>query len=115
MVVVHELCLNCRPKHLPHKGAFISKIVATHQRCKLRGFIHAALFTDKFPFSLSFKGLECDDMTPTLRQLFITVRQLQQDMTQVKAQITEERALRNHLQQVLMGHLESYGTSNTTC
>uniref|UniRef100_A0A1Q3FCT9 Putative guanine nucleotide exchange factor n=1 Tax=Culex tarsalis TaxID=7177 RepID=A0A1Q3FCT9_CULTA len=59
-------------------------------------------------------GLECDDMTPTLRQLFITVRQLQQDMTQVKAQITEERALRNHLQQVLMGHLESYGTSNTT-
>lgn len=54
-------------------------------------------------------------MTPTLRQLFITVRQLQQDMTQVKAQITEERALRNHLQQVLMGHLESYGTSNTTC
>lgn len=60
-------------------------------------------------------GLECDDMTPTLRQLFITVRQLQQDMTQVKAQITEERALRNHLQQVLMGHLESYGTSNTTC
>uniref|UniRef100_A0A8D8BBV4 Rho guanine nucleotide exchange factor 7 n=2 Tax=Culex pipiens TaxID=7175 RepID=A0A8D8BBV4_CULPI len=60
-------------------------------------------------------GLECDDMTPTLRQLFITVRQLQQDMSQVKAQITEERALRNHLQQVLMGHLESYGTSNTTC
>lgn len=59
-------------------------------------------------------GLECDDMTPTLRQLFITVRQLQQDMTQVKSQITEERALRNHLQQVLMGHLESYGT-NTTC
>ncbi|KXJ80279.1 hypothetical protein RP20_CCG025855 [Aedes albopictus] len=60
-------------------------------------------------------GLEYDDMTPTLRQLFITVRQLQQDMTQVKAQISEERTLRNHLQQVLMGHLESYGASNTTC
>lgn len=60
-------------------------------------------------------GLEYDDMTPTLRQLFISVRQLQQDMTQVKTQISEERTLRNHLQQVLMGHLESYGTSNTTC
>ncbi|XP_001650251.2 rho guanine nucleotide exchange factor 7 isoform X6 [Aedes aegypti] len=60
-------------------------------------------------------GLENDDMTPTLRQLFISVRQLQQDMTQVKTQISEERALRNHLQQVLMGHLESYGASNTTC
>ncbi|XP_062549134.1 rho guanine nucleotide exchange factor 7 isoform X6 [Armigeres subalbatus] len=60
-------------------------------------------------------GLEYDDMTPTLRQLFISVRQLQQDMTQVKSQISEERTLRNHLQQVLMGHLESYGTSNTTC
>ncbi|XP_055588792.1 rho guanine nucleotide exchange factor 7 isoform X5 [Uranotaenia lowii] len=60
-------------------------------------------------------GLECDEMTPTLRQLFISVRQLQQDMSQVKMQIVEERNLRNHLQQVLMGHLESYGTSNTTC
>lgn len=60
-------------------------------------------------------GLEYDDMTPTLRQLFISVRQLQQDMTQVKSQISEERTLRNHLQQVLMGHLENYGTSNTTC
>ncbi|XP_058826343.1 rho guanine nucleotide exchange factor 7 isoform X3 [Topomyia yanbarensis] len=60
-------------------------------------------------------GLEYDDMTPTLRQLFISVRQLQQDMAQVKTQISEERTLRNHLQQVLMGHLESYGTSNTTC
>lgn len=60
-------------------------------------------------------GLEYDDMTPTLRQLFISVRQLQQDMAQVKTQIGEERTLRNHLQQVLMGHLESYGTSNTTC
>ncbi|XP_053697149.1 rho guanine nucleotide exchange factor 7 isoform X1 [Sabethes cyaneus] len=60
-------------------------------------------------------GLEYDDMTPTLRQLFISVRQLQQDMAQVKTQISEERTLRNHLQQVLMGHLENYGTSNTTC
>ncbi|XP_065093246.1 rho guanine nucleotide exchange factor 7 isoform X4 [Ochlerotatus camptorhynchus] len=60
-------------------------------------------------------GLEYDDMTPTLRQLFISVRQLQQDMAQVKTQVSEERTLRNHLQQVLMGHLESYGASNTTC
>ncbi|XP_058449439.1 uncharacterized protein LOC131429378 [Malaya genurostris] len=62
-----------------------------------------------------WQSLEYDDMTPTLRQLFISVRQLQQDMAQVKTQISEERTLRNHLQQVLMGHLESYGPSNTTC
>uniref|UniRef100_A0A182PMB7 DH domain-containing protein n=1 Tax=Anopheles epiroticus TaxID=199890 RepID=A0A182PMB7_9DIPT len=43
------------------------------------------------------------------------VRQLQQDMAQVKLQITEERSQRGHLQQVLMGHLEAYGATNTTC
>uniref|UniRef100_A0A182JTI5 Guanine nucleotide exchange factor n=1 Tax=Anopheles christyi TaxID=43041 RepID=A0A182JTI5_9DIPT len=43
------------------------------------------------------------------------VRQLQQDMAQVKLQIAEERSQRGHLQQVLMGHLETYGATNTTC
>lgn len=52
-------------------------------------------------------GLENEDMTPTLKQLWVTVRQLQQDMAQAKVQINEERALRCHLQQMLMGHLES--------
>lgn len=52
-------------------------------------------------------------MTPTLRQLWVTVRQLQQDMQQVKTQMTEERALRGHLQQVLMGHLETINASNS--
>uniref|UniRef100_A0A182NE89 Uncharacterized protein n=1 Tax=Anopheles dirus TaxID=7168 RepID=A0A182NE89_9DIPT len=60
-------------------------------------------------------AIEYDEMTPTLRQLFITVRQLQQDMAQVKLQIAEERSQRGHLQQVLMGHLEAYGATNTTC
>ncbi|XP_058125964.1 rho guanine nucleotide exchange factor 7 [Anopheles ziemanni] len=60
-------------------------------------------------------GFEYDDMTPTLRQLFISVRQLQQDMAHVKLQIAEERSQRGHLQQVLMGHLETYGAANTTC
>uniref|UniRef100_A0A182QMA8 DH domain-containing protein n=1 Tax=Anopheles farauti TaxID=69004 RepID=A0A182QMA8_9DIPT len=60
-------------------------------------------------------GVECDEMTPTLRQLFISVRQLQQEMAQVKLQIAEERSQRGHLQQVLMGHMESYGAANTTC
>lgn len=52
-------------------------------------------------------GLENEDMTPTLKQIWVIVRQLQQDMAQAKVQINEERALRCHLQQMLMGHLET--------
>lgn len=65
--------------------------------------------------NLSVTGLENEDMTPTLRQLWTSIKQLQQDMTQMKIQINEERALRGNLQQLLMNHLESVGTSNTTC
>uniref|UniRef100_A0A182W9U8 Uncharacterized protein n=1 Tax=Anopheles minimus TaxID=112268 RepID=A0A182W9U8_9DIPT len=61
------------------------------------------------------KSVEYDEMTPTLRQLFISVRQLQQDMAQVKLQIAEDRTQRGHLQQMLMGHLETYGATNTKC
>jgi Rho guanine nucleotide exchange factor 7 len=61
-----------------------------------------------------FAGLESEENTPTLRQLYISVRQLQQDMIQVKSQLSEERAIRGHLQQILMGHLESLG-NNTKC
>ncbi|KAJ6646099.1 Rho guanine nucleotide exchange factor 7, partial [Pseudolycoriella hygida] len=35
--------------------------------------------------------LENEDMTPTLKQLWVTVRQLQQDMAQAKVQINEEQ------------------------
>lgn len=59
-------------------------------------------------------GLENEDMTPTLKQLWLTVRQLQLDMSQMKSQINEERELRSHLQQLLMGHLEGgVGTGNS--
>lgn len=57
-------------------------------------------------------GLENEDMTPTLKQLWVTVRQLQQDMVQAKIQINEERALRSHLQQLLVGHLETVNTGS---
>lgn len=50
-------------------------------------------------------------MTPTLKQLWVTVRQLQQDMLQIKIQINEERALRSHLQQLLV---ESTNTTSST-
>ncbi|XP_053677504.1 uncharacterized protein LOC128727599 [Anopheles nili] len=60
-------------------------------------------------------GVDYDEMTPTLRQLFISVRQLQQDMVQIKQQLAEERNQRNHIQQVLVSHLETYGATNTTC
>lgn len=56
-------------------------------------------------------GLENEDMTPTLKQIWVAVRQLQQDINQIKIQVNEERALRSYLQQLLMGHLE--GLSST--
>lgn len=62
-------------------------------------------------FVINNVGLENEDMTPTLKQIWVAVRQLQQDMNQIKIQVNEERALRSYLQQLLMGHLE--GLSST--
>uniref|UniRef100_A0A1A9ZI02 Rho guanine nucleotide exchange factor 7 n=1 Tax=Glossina pallidipes TaxID=7398 RepID=A0A1A9ZI02_GLOPL len=60
-------------------------------------------------------GLENEDMTPTLRQLWTAIHQLQQDMTQIKQIINDEVALRVSLQQLLMQHLETgSATSNTS-
>ncbi|KAI8114953.1 Rho guanine nucleotide exchange factor 7 [Lucilia cuprina] len=58
-------------------------------------------------------GLENEDMTPTLRQLWTAIRQLQQDMTQIKQIINDEVALRVNLQQLLMQHLETGSTSSS--
>ncbi|XP_023170332.1 rho guanine nucleotide exchange factor 7 isoform X3 [Drosophila hydei] len=57
-------------------------------------------------------GLENEDMTPTLRQLWTAIKQMQQDMSQIKLQINEERALRADLQQLLMQHLETSSVSS---
>lgn len=62
-------------------------------------------------FFIHISGVD-SDMTPTLKQLWSTVRQLKQDMTQMKNQMNEERALRGHLQQLLMEHLERVVSSN---
>lgn len=51
-------------------------------------------------------------MTPTLRQLWTAIKQMQQDMSQIKLQINEERALRADLQQLLMQHLETSSVSS---
>lgn len=60
-------------------------------------------------------GLENEDMTPTLRQLWTAIKQMQQDMAQMKLQMNEERALRGSLQQLLMNHLEVTGTTSSKC
>lgn len=73
-------------------------------------FLSINLLLPKNPI-VCFTGLENEDMTPTLKQIWVTVRQLQQDMNQIKIQVNEERALRSYLQQLLMGHLE--GLSST--
>lgn len=53
-------------------------------------------------------GLENEDVTtPTLRQLWSAVRQMQQDVAQIKRLINDEVALRLNLQQLLMQHLET--------
>ncbi|XP_017854259.1 rho guanine nucleotide exchange factor 7 isoform X3 [Drosophila busckii] len=57
-------------------------------------------------------GLENEDLTPTLRQLWTAIKQMQQDMSQIKLQINEERALRADLQQLLMQHLETSSVSS---
>jgi len=57
-------------------------------------------------------GLENEDMTPTLRQLWTAIKQMQLDMSQIKLQINEERALRADLQQLLMQHLETSSVSS---
>uniref|UniRef100_A0A1B0EUT8 PH domain-containing protein n=1 Tax=Lutzomyia longipalpis TaxID=7200 RepID=A0A1B0EUT8_LUTLO len=59
--------------------------------------------------------IEKEDRTPTLRQIWGTVRQMQLDLKQIKEQISEERALRSHLQQLLMGHLEALGGQRDVC
>ena len=53
-------------------------------------------------------------MTPTLRQLWTAIRQLQQDMTQIKQIINDEVALRVNLQQLLMQHLEASSTTSSS-
>ncbi|XP_054741422.1 rho guanine nucleotide exchange factor 7 isoform X1 [Anastrepha obliqua] len=59
-------------------------------------------------------GLENEDMTPTLRQLWTAIRQMQQEMSQMKLQMNEERALRTSLQQLLMQHLEAGSAVSNT-
>lgn len=59
-------------------------------------------------------GVETDDAnipTPTLRQLFLAMRQIQHDLTDIKSQLNQERSMRGNLQQMLMNHLESTGSS----
>ncbi|KAL9925999.1 rho guanine nucleotide exchange factor 7 isoform X2 [Glossina fuscipes] len=59
-------------------------------------------------------GLENEDMTPTLRQLWTAIHQLQQDMSQIKQIINDEVALRVSLQQLLMQHLETGSATGNT-
>lgn len=66
-----------------------------------------------YPHINTKTGLENEDMTPTLRQLWTAIRQLQQDMTQIKQVINDEVALRVNLQQLLMQHLETGSTSSS--
>lgn len=60
--------------------------------------------------------LENGEMTPTLKQLWVVVKQLQKDVKQIKAQVVEERNLRCNLQEFVMSYLDKSGASKTsTC
>lgn len=56
---------------------------------------------------------ELDDgtPTPTLRQMFQALRQLQFEMQEIKSQLNQERTLRTDLQRMLMKHTEGCGTN----
>lgn len=57
-------------------------------------------------------GIETEESsTPTLRQLWLAIRQMQSDMAEIKSQIVQERELRGNLQQILMTHLENIGAN----
>lgn len=59
--------------------------------------------------------VEADDgTTPTLRQLFMAMRQIQFDIQDIKSQLNQERTVRGDLQRLVMSHIEKCG-SNTTC
>lgn len=44
--------------------------------------------------------------TPTLKQLYQTIRQMQFDLQDVKSQLNQERTLRGNLQQLIISHIE---------
>lgn len=52
-----------------------------------------------------------DGATPTLRQMFQAMRQLQFDMQEIKSQLNQERILRTDLQRLLMNHIEGCGSN----
>lgn len=62
----------------------------------------------------NFISVETDDgTTPTLRQLFMAMRQIQFDLQDIKSQLNQEKTLRGDLQRLLMSHIEKCGSS--TC
>lgn len=52
--------------------------------------------------------------TPTLKQLYQTIRQMQFDLQDMKSQLNQERALRGNLQQLIMSHIEKCGGGGGT-
>lgn len=55
-------------------------------------------------------------MTPTLKQVWLAIKQLQKDVKQIKVQVAEERSLRCNLQEFVMSYLDKSGSNKTsTC
>lgn len=52
--------------------------------------------------------------TPTLRQLYLTIRQIQIDLQEIKSQLVQERTHRGNLQQLIMSHIEKCGGGSGT-
>lgn len=54
-----------------------------------------------------FFPVDADDgTTPTLRQLFMAMRQIQFDLQDIKSQLNQEKTLRGDLQRIVMSHIE---------
>lgn len=63
---------------------------------------------------MNFFSVDPDDgTTPTLRQLYMAMRQIQFDLQDIKSQLNQEKTLRGDLQRLVMSHIEKCGSS--TC
>jgi hypothetical protein len=63
--------------------------------------------------TMTFVSVEADDgTTPTLRQLFMAMRQIQFDIQDIKSQLNQEKTHRGDLQRLIVNHIEKCGSNN---
>ena len=84
------------------KKSFAEQILVFSMKNKI---IHRDIY--EVEFLNRYISVADDGMpTPTLKQLYQTIRQMQFDLQDVKSQLNQERTLRGNLQQLIISHIE---------